>query len=153
MSTARICRAATADDILPIVVLASKFHQGHLLELGVSFDPAGFSFWLGNQIYNNPDFICMVATVDNEVVGMCGGTITRNWLCPSEAMFVEHGWFMDPDHRNGTIGIRLLKHTLKVVSEYCECITFTLLDSSPAAAEKALTREGFKPLERHFIRR
>lgn len=146
-------RPALADDILPIVALAAVFHDSMLSRMGVSFDPAGFSFWLGQQIYNNPNFICRVAEDDDGgIVGMCGGIVSQNWMCPREAIFTENGWFVHPDHRSGTTGIKLLDSLLSEL-ESCHTVTFALMQTSPPGAQKVLERRGFKPLETHYMRK
>lgn len=50
-----------------------------------------------------------VAEVDGKVVGMLAAVITSVWYAPSHKAAVELVWWVDPAHRKGMSGIRLVQ--------------------------------------------
>ena len=50
-----------------------------------------------------------VAEVDGKVVGMLCAVLTPVWYAPSHKAAVELAWWVDPEHRKGMSGIRLVQ--------------------------------------------
>jgi N-acetylglutamate synthase-like GNAT family acetyltransferase len=50
-----------------------------------------------------------VAEVDGKVVGMLTAVLTPVWYAPSHKAAVELAWWVDPAHRKGMSGIRLVQ--------------------------------------------
>lgn len=50
-----------------------------------------------------------VAEVDGKVVGMLAAIITSVWYAPGHKAAVELAWWVDPAHRKGMSGIRLVQ--------------------------------------------
>lgn len=97
-------RDATIDDIDQIVLLAKKFHEvsgyGFL-----EFDEETVANLVGQSIGCG---LCPVAEVDGKVVGFLAGLCFPALLNANLMVGTEIAWWLEPEFRNGPIGVKLL---------------------------------------------
>jgi N-acetylglutamate synthase-like GNAT family acetyltransferase len=99
-------RDATAEDEDAVLEMARQF---------VAFAPYADTFTATDEELRMTisQFIMsaksFVAEVDGKVVGMLAAVLTPVWYAPSHKAAVELAWWVDPAHRKGMSGIRLVQ--------------------------------------------
>lgn len=146
-------REAVAGDIPAMVSLGRKFYAESDYHKIAPFDPKT----IGNMfmtLLQSP--VCRVLVADNggELVGFMGvqfGPFPFNdtVLCAQEKF-----WFVDETHR-GRVGIRL-KTAMEEIARYSGARIFVmsrLENEAGEGVERLYLRNGYTPLERHYIKR
>ena len=90
---------------------------------------------------------------DDKVVGMLIAAIQQDSWLPEVKTLKEIAWWVEPDHRFGTLGFRLLKEYVKcgeimVEKGIIAGFTLTNMEQSP---EFNLEKRGWRPIERNYI--
>jgi GNAT superfamily N-acetyltransferase len=143
-------RDAQEEDIPDIIVLAKKFHA-----------VSGYdSFDLDEESADRIIFqsisqgLCPVAEVDGKIVGFLLGLEFPAILNANIMMGTEIAWWVEPEHRNSVIGVKLLKFVenkakqknLKFWSMMC------LEHLNPDGLEAIYLKMGYKKSERTYMR-
>lgn len=92
--------------------------------------------------------------VDNDYRGMIAAIITPNVWCPNVRELRELAWWVEPEHRNKSIGGRLWVEFNRRAQELLDqnrvdYVCTTVMINSPLID---YTKRGFKPLEATFFR-
>ena len=92
--------------------------------------------------------------VDNNYRGMAAAIVTPNIWCPDVNEVRELAWWVDPAHRNGTIGGKLFLAYQKkaqelVDQERAEIVLFSMMPQSPPID---LTSRGFKQIDSTYCK-
>ena len=92
--------------------------------------------------------------VDNEYRGMVAAIVTPNIWCPEVSEVRELAWWVDPEHRNGTIGGKLFlaygkKAQELVDQERAEVVMISLMPQSP---QINLEGRGFKKIDSTYCK-
>lgn len=92
--------------------------------------------------------------VDNDYRGMAAAIVTPNIWCPDVSEVRELAWWVDPEHRNGTIGGKLfLAYNKKaqelVDQERAEVVLISLMPQSP---QINLEGRGFKKIDSTYCK-
>ena len=143
-------RDAHVEDIPQIIVLARKFHAVSGYD---SFDMDDES--ADRLIFQSiSQGLGPVAEVDGEIVGFLLGLEFPAILNANIMMGSEIAWWVEPEHRNKVIGIKLLQFienkakqkNLKFWSMMC------LEHLNPEGLEKIYLKMGYKKSERTYMR-
>lgn len=92
--------------------------------------------------------------VDNDYRGMVAAIVTPNIWCPEVSEVRELAWWVDPEHRNGTIGGKLFlaygkKAQELVDQERAEVVMISLMPQSP---QINLEGRGFKKIDSTYCK-
>lgn len=90
---------------------------------------------------------------DNEVVGMLIAQIQTDAWLPHVKTMKEVAWWVEPEHRFGTLGYRLLKEYIKIGERLVEQqvisgFTLTNMEISP---DFDLEKRGWKAVETNYV--
>jgi hypothetical protein len=97
--------------------------------------------------------VILIGEIDGEIEGMIiAKTCSDPWL-PQIKIMREMAWWVEPKHRMGTIGYRLLKEYEKICKELVEkkkitAFTITTLTESPI---NDMARWGWRPIEQNYM--
>lgn len=114
-----VYREGTLEDVPKFIPLAQQFYEEGRVEerTGVPFDLESCECSL-EVIVESPDaFGFIVETDEGTPVGYLAGTIGPSLFNLDARVATELGWWIHPDHRNGSIGPRLLQVTKKKLKE------------------------------------
>ena len=144
-------RLATADDLDVIAAMAARFftRTRYAATLSPSLDEFRASFALileRGRIW--------VADIDGEVHGFLASAAQPVWFKPSSCVAIEIAWWMDEEHRGRPEGVRLLFEFERWAKEQGAqgiCMSDIILEGG-SAAERILTRLGYKVTERTFLK-
>jgi GNAT superfamily N-acetyltransferase len=94
-------------DLTQILPIAEQFHQESASSY-VPFNPHKVAHQLELTLSNPEQRVCWVAELDGEIIGSFYGVITPHYFADA-LMSNDLWWYVSPDHRGGTYGIKLLK--------------------------------------------
>lgn len=135
-----------------------------VIQLLVNFANAAPVSYYHNPAYNtqhlikklaeiNKQGLILVAEVDNQLAGMLiAAECADPWL-PQIKYMRELAWWVEPLHRNSTVGYRLLKQYEKICKNLVEqgriktFIITTLCDS----AIRDLSKHGWRAIEQNYM--
>ena len=102
-------REATLDDLPRLLELAEHFHASTIYASLVPWAPAAVEALMVQVItqQNGIVGVVLVATVDNSIEGMLGLVVLPHPMS-GQLCAEELAWWVEPEHRQGTIGPRLL---------------------------------------------
>lgn len=101
---------------------------------------------------NNTGGIVLVSKQDDKLTGCIVGEIVQDYWMPDIRHLREVAWWVEPGHRGGSAGLRLLKHFQnhgeKLLDQgvITDIIITTLMDSPVSS----LTKRGFVPVETNW---
>lgn len=115
--------------------------------------------WNEDHMY---DFLSNIATngvfliaegEDGERLGGILGFITPHFYDPSMIMLTELAWWVAPEHRNGTVGLKLFKEFEKAGKERgCSAISMTSTVHTPELP-KYFEKKGYSHVESNYVRK
>ena len=141
-------RKATKEDILDIVLLTKQFLKE--FKPPIKLDSTHFIKNLETTV-EDPSYFFYVSEQESEVVGYLSGAKSYS-MFSSQPMAIEIGWFLQPEYRGSSDGLKLLSEFIKWAKEQgCEVISMGDLakvqDLSPL-----YNRKGFELYERTYIK-
>lgn len=147
-------RLATHDDIPALIECGRRFHaEASILEnVGVQFDPDALRDTLVHVIGRPTEALVMVAEHDGQIVGGLGAIKFPMFFSSARAA-MELFWYIAPERRGSRDAVRMLRVTEQWARTVgCKMLTMIAIaiDGSPAA--NLYKREGFTPLETHFVK-
>ena len=98
-------REAQEQDDLDVLMLAKKFVRESGSDL--PFDRDHLHANIFNMI-SNPAFVLLTAWKGGDLIGLLAGTKTPT-LFSSALIAAELSWYVDPEFRDGTTGLKLVK--------------------------------------------
>ncbi len=141
-------RKATNEDNLDIILLTKQF----LKEFNppIKLDSKHFLTNL-ETVVEDPSYFFYVSEQEGEVVGYLSGAKSYT-LFSSQPMAIEVGWFMLPEYRGSTDGLKLLNKFIEWGKEQgCEVISMgdlaAVQDLGPL-----YSRKGFELYERTYVK-
>ena len=147
-------RAATKDDIPALVSMGLGFHsQADLNSVGLGYDAVSLEkychFLLGLEVAE-----IFLAEVDGEIVGSISGIIHPWFLDYGETMAIEQWWWVNPDERGKTTGIRLYEalQTWAKSMGATKMIMVGLETGNAGKMANTYKRMGFSLLESHYLK-
>ena len=95
----------------------------------------------------------LLGIVEQKPVGMLIAQIQTDAWLPDIKTMKEVAWWVEPEHRFGTLGYRLLKEYVKVgkklvEEQHIEGFTLTNMEISP---DFDLEKRGWRPIETNYI--
>lgn len=109
-------RDATIEDLKGIVHLGKEFFDKALAHINVPYDHIQVWHML-HELVKHKDGILLIAEVDDQLVGIVGGSLFSWYFNPEYKSGQEIFWYVTPEYRGTTIGIRLLKEMEKQAKE------------------------------------
>ncbi len=97
--------------------------------------------------------LILLAHKDGEIAGVFMAIINPDMWLPKVKIMNELVWWVNPEHRNGSAGLRLLKEYTKIGEKMVKdktisTFTMTLLENSPI---KDLQKRGCTPIETNYV--
>ena len=93
----------------------------------------------------------LVAVEKGELVGMIGGTFSEGYWYPDETHLIESFWWVIPESRKSTAGIRLLKEFIKIGTEEGASHIVMSMESISPLNDDAYTKRGFELKSKAFV--
>jgi len=102
------------------------------------------------NLLDNEDVIC----IEKENKGVILGIIYPLYYNPDVLIAQELGWWVEPEYRNTTLGIKLLKEFEKEAKARGakKIIMFYLDAQTPDKINQMLSRMGYEPVEYNMIK-
>lgn len=142
-------RKITKLDVPKLIPLVRAFHNETLKPFGMGFDPASVESTL---LLFAEHHIGLAVLFEDEIVGVIGGVITPSFTDYNQKMFAESMWYVLPEHRGGSGGVKLLK----LVEDYCKkigvnkIIMIGMFDENIEKLGGFYNRMGYNELEIHY---
>lgn len=144
-------RNAQIEDLDALSAIGSKFLQYSRYSKMV--DPSSDDIRDGIRVMIDHGCV-MVAEIDGEVVGAIGGTPVNLWFSRSTPVVAELAWWVNEEHRNGSIGVKLLwafEDWAQSIGARAICLSDLVLgDGAPVS--KILSRLGYSMVEQAHIK-
>lgn len=141
-------RKAVVADMPLLLEQASLFIKE--LDTSAINPTAAYMEKLFHALVNN-HILAVAETKDGKVAGMIGAIYTTTPLDDQCLLLSELFWWVFPEHRGTRAGWLLLKFLEEVAAHHKVPLVMSTLMTSPDV-EKLLTRHGFVPAERTFIK-
>ena len=152
-ATSRV-RAATADDIPQMLLMAARFFAESGLPEWFKFDPQSCAVTAGKLIEEDAGTV-LVAETNGDLIGMAAALAYPCWHDRSHRTAQEMFWWVEPEHRNGSASVRLWRQLEEWAGDQgCQTMEMGALEASrPEALAHLYGRRGYGPKERIFCRR
>lgn len=83
--------------------------------------------------------------------GFIAGAMGRHWFNPEIRTMTELFWWVKPEHRHSSAGLRLLDALVDYGNRNADWVNFGLEKDSPVA-DRTLEHRGFRLKERSFLK-
>ena len=94
------------DDIPQCVAMIRALRQATFWQ-HLDADSEFLGLYLAHKLLTAAHCCLYVAEQDGQLVGLCGGEISRHFLAPHVPVLSEWAWWVEPNHRTGSAGARL----------------------------------------------
>ncbi len=144
-------RRVTTEDIHHIMPLIMAFHKETLEPFGMGFDIKSVEALI--KLFAE-QHIGLVVEDGHQLVGVIGGAIAPSFTDFNIKIFNEAIWYVLPDHRGGSSGVKLLK----LVEDYCRNIgihkiaMIGMYNDDRERLAGFYSKMGYRPLETHYIK-
>jgi len=150
-------RQAEKRDIPQMIPMVRAFHKETLEPFGMGYDTLSVEKTLTAFVDYH---VGLVVEVDGDlpgsthIVGLIGGAIVPSFTDLRIKIFYESMWYVLPEHRGGSNGIKLLK----LVEDYCvkvgvnKIVMIGMYNDNREKLAGFYSRMGFKELEIHYIK-
>lgn len=151
-------RRATTEDLPRIMPLIMAFHKETLEPFGMGFDIPSVEAIV--KIFSEQHIGLVVEIEDPsrlgqyQIVGVIGGAIAPSFTDFSQRIFNEAIWFVLPEYRGGSAGVKLLK----LVEEYCKnigvqkIVMIGMFNEDRDRLASFYEKMGYKAIEIHYIK-
>lgn len=147
-------REATIDDLKGLVYLLEGFHKS-AFPVEPSFNHVDLYNTLLDMV-NGDGGILLLAEKEDQLIGVIGGLVFPWYFNKSELVGQELFWYMHPEHRKGTTGIKLLQALEKKAKEK-GCRSFIMASeytmNNHDYMETMYHRMGYSNHESYYIRK
>ena len=97
--------------------------------------------------------VVLLAHIDSEIAGIFMAVKTPDLWVPNIKILAELIWWVNPEHRESSAGLRLLKEYTKIGEQLVKkgeisTFTMTLLENSPISN---LEKRGWNPVETNYV--
>jgi|TARA_R110001606_G_scaffold10475_1_gene45434 hypothetical protein len=129
---------AEAQPISKLKVEATQYNDHHVRKVLNGIRTAG---------------VLLLADVDGEVAGLFMAVNAPDLWVPNMRVMTELVWWVNPEHRDSSAGLRLLKEYTKIGETMVKAgkistFTMTLLNNSPITN---LEKRGWTPVETNYV--
>lgn len=143
---------------------ATRYDIPRLLEFVEAYAYANPIHHLANPDNHNPRYVEQLLTeiiagrgfalIDKEMRGTLIAIRNRNIWCPGIMELHELLWWVDPEHRGGTVGGRLWNEFNRIATEMLEekKINLVVTSISPMGPMIDYTKRGYKPFSASFAK-
>lgn len=143
-------RPAEKRDIGAIVTLARHWYEyAELPAFGLVFDPATVAHHAANSIDQDLAFVSEKAA---ELTGCCLGLMAP-WLGNANQLVLQELiWWMEPEHRTGTDGVRLFFALEKEAKSRKLGILRSVMKKSNTNVRKFYKKQGYTAFQMEFYK-
>jgi hypothetical protein len=97
--------------------------------------------------------VILIAEIDSEITGLLMAVVNPDIWLPQIKTMNELVWWVHPEHRNSSAGLRLLKEYTKICEKKVKrkeihTFTMTLLEDSPVSN---IEKRGWAPIETNYV--
>lgn len=144
-------RKAEIKDIARLMPLVKMFHEEHLKPFGMGWDPVTIDQTMHIFIEQH---VALVIENDQEIIGVIAGAVIPSFTDGSQRIFNESIWYVKPEHRGGSTGIRLLR----LVEKYCiniginKIVMIGMFNNEIDRLGSFYTSQGYTGLEIHYVK-
>lgn len=131
-----------------LVDLAKLFF--HEANLGGQWDEMGFHGYL-NSLRGNGMLVPFVLVRDMEIVGCIVGCLSKQMMSKT-ILLEELFWYVKPEHRRGTGGIRLLDAFIKHAEEKADGVVMARLSAGQSQLHRYYGKLNFTEIETHYLK-
>lgn len=135
-------RYATLEDIPEILSMGSMFIKYHPMPM--SFDEKKLKDMAINLITKG---IFLVAEYEGRLAGMIAGIVGDSLFDSNLKQATEYFWWVNEEHRKGTVGLKLFDVFHKVCVDSGADILVVCHTVQTPQLEKIFVRKGFSPIE------
>ena len=137
-------------EIGELVRLGRLFHAE--AALGGSFDATGLAEFLHN-LRTSGNLVAFVAEGDDHTIIGCIVGVRSKQMMTDVVLLEELYWYVEPEHRGGTAGFRLVDHFIKWSKDnQCGGVVMARLSAGHDNLHRYYTRHLFKEIETHYLR-
>ena len=146
-----LIRKGASADIPRCVEMAADFHKIAYGLMGIEFCPdstaRAFEMCLRHELLS-------IAEHNDVVIGMVAGVKAPMIMNNDHLVGAELAWWVEPDYRKTSAGLKLLKFAEKLAKEAgVKMWSMMLLESSePEKVAKIYAKMGYKPVERTYLK-
>lgn len=142
-------RLAKMDDFPVVCQMAKEFHQCTEYR-DIEFDEASCYLLFKSSLENGMVFV----SEGREITGFILGLPFPCPLNQMKTMVSELAWWVEPEYRNTSAGVRLLQTLERAAKEHgSTSLTMICLENmEPDKIQNIYQRMGYKPTERAFVR-
>lgn len=145
-------RAAELKDLDELVALGYRFFQASPHSELMAVLDNDIRDGLSNVLESG---VVFVSELKGKLVGMCAGAMTTLWFAKSVPVACEFAWWVDPEHRAGSSGVKLLmafeswatRNGAKFI-----CMTDLMTDGARNDNKKLFDHLGYRAMERAMVR-
>lgn len=133
---------ATEKELDYIIEAADRFYA----EAGFAYPDNVREYY--ESLNDNP----LIFTIVEPGKGFIVGFIAPSFLEPSKMLCSELAWYVEPEYRGTSVGIKLMKrYEQKAIDSNCDTIMMVALDSlSPDSVGAIYEKLGYTTLEHHY---
>lgn len=148
-----IVRKATLEDFPHYLALAREFHAASPMHNVIDLDAVGYEQFYTKAIHDDNIGI-WIAEVGDDFVGITGALLYPIYFSPSNLVAQELWWWMTPKARGHGVG----KAMFNAITEWAKAknakavFMIALEDENVDKMTNLYAREGFKPMERTYIK-
>jgi hypothetical protein len=138
-------------DLPRLVTMARRFHEESPYNF-FTFAPEKVAAQFRGMI-DNPDFLVAVGTKKDGPVGMIVAQVLQP-IFSHDLCSAEIAWYIQPEDRKGTLGLRLTNFYDEWIAEKGAKVTsYSMLSTSPKSIKEIYTRKGCSPVEITYMRK
>ena len=145
-------RQAEKSDLEELVALGGRFFRASPHSELMAVKDSDIRDGLSNVLESG---VVFASELDGKLVGMCAGAMTSLWFSPSVQVATELAWWVDPEHRTGPSGLKLLlsfeawgiRNGAKFI-----CMTDLMTDGAQADNKSLFQKLGYRAMERAMVR-
>lgn len=145
-------REAALEDAPVVALLGRQFFDAARLPLMLGDYSADAVMSLVERTTQSEDLVTVVAEEGGQIVGFAAGVVYPSIFNPSVLVGQELFWWVEPEHRRGGVGARLMA-ALESWAKARGAKAFTMLsmhDLDGEAVGALYQRAGYRPLERTY---
>lgn len=142
-------RPAKLTELSSVLPLCQAFSNEALAPFGLVYNEE----WVKRQLVRwvmNEDTLFLVGLLDDQVVGVLVAMLMPS-LTSGSPVAQEMMWYVDADHRGGTVGARLLF----ALEKWCAvrgASHLVMANMDDEGVERIYDRRGFQRMEVHYIK-
>ncbi|MFN8758715.1 MAG: GNAT family N-acetyltransferase [Tagaea sp.] len=149
----RTVRPATEADVDALAAMGGRFFAFSPYARSVPFDPETVRAVLAEAI-GTPHAFVWIAEVDGTIAGALLGVLAPLWFNPDALVATELAWWIDEEHRGGTLALRL-HATFEEWADRAGAASVVMSDLVVPGAKSAgplLERLGYRLVERTHLK-